>query len=101
MKKKRRIANIIMVVVILAVAAAGLYAVGSVRGWFGGERDAAVLADVRGVVNLTRGGVAYPVEEETALREGDALSCAAGATAVIRLNDGTIALGGGAEATIL
>lgn len=100
-KRKRRIANIIMVAVILLVAAAGLFAVGSVRGWFGGRQDAATLCDVRGVVNLTRGGVAYPVEEETALRAGDALACDTGATALIRLNDGTLSLGGGAEVEIL
>ncbi len=84
MKKKRRIANFIMAAVIALIAAAGLFAVGSVRGWFGGAEDAATLCDVRGVVTLTRSGVAYPVEEETALREGDALSFSAGATASSR-----------------
>ena len=79
-----------MVAVILLVAAAGLFAVGSVRGWFGGRQDAATLCDVRGVVSLTRGGVAYPVEEETALRAGDALACDTGATALIRLSVGTL-----------
>ena len=79
--KKRRAANAIMVALIALIAAAGLFAVGSVRGWFGGGQDAATLCDVRGVVTLTRAGVSYPVEEETALREGDALSFSAGATA--------------------
>ena len=66
--KKRRAANAIMVALIALIAAAGLFAVGSVRGWFGGGQDAATLCDVRGVVTLTRAGVSYPVEEETALR---------------------------------
>ena len=60
MKKKRRIANFIMAAIIALIAAAGLFAVGSVRGWFGGGQDAATLCDVRGVVTLTRAGVSYP-----------------------------------------
>lgn len=99
--KKRRAANAIMVALIALIAAAGLFAVGSVRGWFGGGQDAATLCDVRGVVTLTRAGVSYPVEEETALREGDALSFSAGATAAIRIKDGALALGGNAEAEVL
>lgn len=101
MKKKRRIANFIMAAVIALIAAAGLFAVGSVRGWFGGAEDAATLCDVRGVVTLTRSGVAYPVEEETALREGDALSLSVGATAAVRLKDGSLALGGNAECAVV
>ena len=100
MKKKRRIQNIIMVLIILAIAVAGFFVVGNLRGWFGDAKDTATLTQVRGVVSLTRGGVAYPVEEDTALREGDALQCDAGATIVIQLDDGTLTLGDSAEMTV-
>lgn len=99
--KKRRVANAVMAALILLIAAAGLLAVGSVRGWFGSRADAAMLGDVRGVVTLTRSGVAYPIEEETALREGDALSFSAGAMAAIRLKEGSLSLGGNAQMRVL
>lgn len=99
MKKKRRIANAVMAVILLLIAAAGLFAVGSVRGWFSDEK-AALLTDVRGTVRLERSGVSYPVEEDTALREGDHLACDAGATCVIRLEDGSLTLGGNADVTV-
>lgn len=101
MKRKRRLQNLAMLAIILLVAAGGVLAAGSVRGWFASEGDAAILADVRGIVRVQRSGVSYPLEEETALRSGDSLVCDAGATAVIRLNGGELTLGGNAELTIL
>lgn len=100
MNRKRRFQNAIMVAIIVLIAALGLYAVGSVRGWFSDEKNVAMLADVRGIVRMQRSGVNYPLEEETALRSGDAIVCDAGATAVIRLNGGKLTLGGNAELTI-
>ncbi len=100
MKQKRRIQNIIMVLIILAIGVAGFFVVGNVRGWFGDARYAAKLTQVRGVVSLTRSGVSYPVEEATTLRAGDALSCDAGATVAVGLEDGTLTLGDSAEMTV-
>ena len=98
--KKKHIANLIMVLVILAIAAAGLFAVGSIMGWFGGDKDAAVVGNVRGIMNMERDGVVYPVEADTALRSGDRLTCDAGASAVISVENGTLALGSSAEIII-
>lgn len=100
MKRKRRLKNAIMVAIIVVIAGLGLYAAGSVRGWFSDANGAATLADVRGIVRMERSGVSYPLEEETALRAGDRLICDAGATAVIRLRDGRLTLGGNAEAAV-
>lgn len=101
MKRKRRLQNLAMTAIILLVAAAGVLAAGSVRGWFSDEGNAAILTDVRGIVRVQRSGVSYPLEAETALRSGDSLVCDAGATAVIRLDGGALTLGGNAELTIL
>lgn len=84
---KKRIANIIMVVIILAVAAAGAVYAGTVRGWFDKEENSAVLTEIRGIVNITREGVSYPVNEDTVLRGDDHILCMSGATAKIKLND--------------
>ena len=84
---KKRIANIIMVVIILAVAAAGAVYAGTVRGWFDKSENSAVLTEIRGIVNITREGVSYPVNEDTVLRGDDRILCMSGATAKIKLND--------------
>ena len=65
-KKKRKsiFATSVMVAIIVMILAAGLLTVAYLRGWIGDKgADSAVLADVRGIVNLTRNGVTYPVEQ--------------------------------------
>lgn len=95
--KKKHLANLVMVAIIAVIAAAGILTAGNILGWFDSDVDAAILADARGVVTMDRGGVAYPIEGETALREGDVLTCDAGASAVIRLENGFITLGSSAQ----
>ena len=92
MKKKRKsiFANSVMVAIIVMIVVAGVLGVGYVRGWFGDkDADAAVLSDVRGIVNMTRSGVTYPVEQDTPLRRGDAITCTPGASASIRIGSGS------------
>lgn len=96
------VANFVMVMLILVIAAAGILTVGSIRGWFdrdGGE--AAVLTDLRGILTMERDGVAYQVDADTLLRQGDKITCAPGATATIRLDDDRyLAIGEKAALTI-
>ena len=99
MKKKNK-ANLIMVAIILAIAVAGLMTVGFIQGWFGGEENAALVTEVRGVVNMTRDGVSYPVEANTALRAGDKLTCAKDATVVITAQESKITVGAEGELTV-
>lgn len=92
--KKQKIANIAMVVAVFGILLAGVLAVGSFRGWF--QRDtgeAAVLTELRGIVNLERGGLAYPVSKDTVLKAGDRISCGPGATAAIHAGDSRLVLG--------
>lgn len=92
--KKKQIANLIMVAIILVIVAAGVLTVGHIRGWFDTDNGTyAVLRDMRGVIHLERDGVSYPVEDETVLRAGDKLSCDPGATAVIYAGDDTFTIG--------
>lgn len=93
--KKKRIANLIMVAVIVIVVAAGVLGVGHIRGWFDkADVEKAFLTDFQGIVNLERKGVAYPVEQDTVLRAGDKITCDFGASAVIRIGESTITLNG-------
>ena len=92
--KKKTIANLIMVAMILAIAAAGILGVGHIRGWFDkADAEAALLTDFHGIVNLEREGVAYPVEQDTVLRTGDRITCELGATAVIQAGESALTLG--------
>ena len=73
MKKKTR-ANFIMVIIICAIVAGGVLGVGYIRGWFDSASDStAMLTQIRGTVNMERGGVIYPVENDTVLRAGAGL----------------------------
>lgn len=91
--KKKTIANLIMVAIILVIVAAGVLGVGCIRGWFDSDDGSyAILSEIRGIVNIEREGVSYPVENGTVLRSGDKLSCNSGTTAVVKLADGSLTL---------
>ena len=99
--KKKQVANIVMVAIILVIAVAGSLAVGHIQGWFDKDLgEAAVLTQMRGIVTIQRSGVAYTAENETVLRQDDQITCSSGATAVIRLGDNYLTLGENAEASI-
>lgn len=94
MKKQIR-ANLIMVIIICAIIAGGVLGVGYIRGWFDTASDTtALLTQIKGTVNMERGGVIYPVEGDTVLRAGDSITTLPGASAVIVLGDDTVTLAG-------
>lgn len=100
--KKKRIANIVMVAVIIAIAAAGILGVGHIKGWFDkSDESTAVLTGFRGIITLQRDGVAYATTDETVLRKGDKITCDPGATVRIALGENYIALGQNADAEII
>ena len=91
MSRKRR-SNIIMIAVIAVVLAAGVFAAGKILGWFGKPADAAVLADVKGLVSVERGGVAVNAEKGMALAKGDKISCPEGSSVKIAAGESSVAL---------
>ncbi len=99
--KKKQIANLIMVAVILLIVAGGVLGVGYIRGWFDrATENSACLMRLQGTVNMQRSGVIYPVESETVLRAGDKIITQPGASAVIRRGNDTVTLGGNMELTV-
>ena len=99
-KKKNIFANSVMVAIIAMILVGGVLGVGYIRGWFGDRNaETAVLADVRGIVNMTRSGVTYPVEQDTPLRAGDVITCTPGGSAAIHVGEGS-ALAIGEQATM-
>ncbi len=98
--KKKTIANLIMVAIIVLVVGAGVLTVGFIQGWFDSADGTAVLRETTGVVRMERDGVSYAVEKDTVLRSGDKITAQKGATAVIAIGEDQITLGGGAELTV-
>ena len=99
--KKKQIANLIMVAVILLIVAGGVLGVGYIRGWFDtATENSACLTLLQGTVNMERSGVVYPVENETVLRAGDKITTQPGASAVISRGNDTVMLGGNIELTV-
>lgn len=91
--KKKHIANLIMVAMIVIIATVGILGVGHIRGWYDKTDDeTAYLTDFRGIVNLEREGVAYPVEQDTVLRAGDKITGELGAAAKIQAGESTLML---------
>ena len=88
-KSKQKKANLIMVLLIALILAAGVGAAGYILGWFGGSGKAASLTNVKGIVNLTRNAVTYPVEETTELRDGDIIECTPGGSATVSIMPGS------------
>ena len=100
--KKKKIANIVMVVIIIAIALSGIIGVGYIKGWFDkADKNTAVLSDFRGIITLQRDGVAYATTDDTVLRKGDKIFCDPGATVRIALGENYIALGQNADAEII
>lgn len=100
--KKKKIANIVMVAVIIAIAVSGILGVGHIKGWFDkSDESTAVLTDFRGIITLQRDGVAYATTDETVLRKGDKITCDPGATVRIALGENYIVLGQNADAEII
>lgn len=99
--RKKTIANILMIVLIVAIAVGGVLLAGHLRGWFDTpQEDGFVLSEVQGVVTLTRSGLAFTPENGTALREGDVLTTGAGGYATLIYKDGTIVLNRSASVTL-
>lgn len=100
--KKKKIANIVMVAVIIAIAVSGILGVGHIKGWFDkSDESTAVLTDFHGIITLQRDGVAYTTTDETVLRKGDKITCDPGATVRITLGENYIALGQNADVEII
>ena len=100
-KKKNTIANVIMVAIAAVIIFAVILFAGFTRGWFGNSSSNASLADVKGLVTMTRSNVTYNVETDTPLREGDVITCEQGGTVSVSIGDGSaLAIGESAVLSI-
>lgn len=103
MKKKKKLSNIIMIAVIAVIAAAGILFVGQYRGWFAHSEDASPVACAvrsKGIVDMTRDGIASHMADSVPLRNGDRLSANKDAQAVVQIGNSSLILGENAAISI-
>ena len=92
--KKKLFANIVMVLIIVAIFMAGVFTVGHIKGWFDTQTDSnALLSEYRGNITVERDGIAFIAKEDIVLRKGDKVSCDPGATVIIKIANAYVALG--------
>ena len=81
-KGKKRLLNIIMVLLILVIAASGVLTVGKIQGWFDKPEETYVASgQTKGVVNIQRNGIGYTLSADSALQGGDLIETKKGAQA--------------------
>lgn len=87
-KGKKRLLNIIMVLLILVIAASGVLTVGKIQGWFDKPEDAYVTSgQTKGVVNIQRNGIGYTLSTGSSLQGRDLIETKKGAQAELVWKD--------------
>ena len=83
-KRKKKLLNALMVVLILAIAVCGIMTVGSFRGWFRKSGDSSLSVErVDGVANIERKGIAYSLKKDQTLDAKDLIETKQGSLAAI------------------
>ena len=81
-KGKKRLLNMIMVLLIFVIAASGVLTVGKIQGWFDKTEDTyATSGQTMGTVNIQRNGIGYTLSADSALQSGDLIETKKGAQA--------------------
>lgn len=71
-KAKKRLLNGIMVLLILVIAASGVFTVGKFRGWFDNKEESTFTSgEIKGTANIERNGIGYSIESNMPLQAGD------------------------------
>ena len=118
-QKRKRILNGLMVASIAVIMISGIITVGNLKGWFekstqssimqefgiGGnnqdsQNEVIVVQKKIGSVNIERSGLAYFLEEETKLRDGDIIETLNGSSVEISIGDSLIYLDENSELLI-
>ena len=87
-KGKKRLWNMIMVLLIMVIAASGVLTVGKIRGWFDRPEEIYVTSgQTRGVVNIQRNGIGYTLSADSALQSGDLIETRKGGQAELVWKD--------------
>ena len=91
-----------MVILILIIAACGVLAAGSIRGWFDtGTESWITSGHVSGVASIERNGIGYSLQDGQGIKDGDVIETKQGSTASLQLGkSNTIVLNENTELTV-
>lgn len=79
-KAKKRLLNGIMVLLILVIAASGVFTVGKLKGWFDRAEEAVMTSGtMKGAANIERNGIGYSLKSDMPLQSGDIIETKKGA----------------------
>ena len=101
-KRKKRLMNAVMVILILIIAACGVFVAGSIRGWFDtGTESWITSGHVSGVVSIERNGIGYSLQDGRGIKAGDVIETKQGSTATLQLGESnTMVLNENTELTV-
>ena len=101
-KRKKRLLNAVMVILILIIAACGVLAAGSIRGWFDtGTESWITSGHISGVASIERNGIGYSLQDGQGIKDGDVIETKQGSTASLQLGkSNTIVLNENTELTV-
>ena len=101
-KRKKRLLNAVMVILILVIAACGVLAAGSIRGWFDtGTESWITSGHISGVASIERNGIGYSLQDGQGIKDGDVIETKQGSTASLQLGkSNTIVLNENTELTV-
>ena len=101
-KRKKRLLNAVMVILILIIAACGVLVAGSIRGWFDtGTESWITSGHVSGVASIERNGIGYSLQDGQGIKDGDVIETKQGSTASLQLGkSNTIVLNENTELTV-
>lgn len=117
--KNKKILNLIMIVSIVIIMLSGIMTVGSIKGWFDKEETFTVVEEMNdnqenviekaadsitdnkvGGVNIQRSGIAYALENDTKLRDGDIIQTLNGSSIDINYGKNKFSFNENSEAKI-
>ena len=90
--KKKNILNVLMVLIVIAVAAGGLLAVNRLKGGNAAKSELSI-SEKKGVVTVEHNGIAYEMNDETNIVSGDIIRTGIGSQISVNVQDkGTVIL---------
>ncbi|MCM1273549.1 MAG: DUF4430 domain-containing protein [Clostridium sp.] len=99
-KKRKKLYNILMAVIIAAIAVAGIIIVGITRGYIGNKEDSINVKEVYGIAGIDKKGLAYTLDEKTRVTVGDTISTKTRARVKLEKNGDTYIIGENSTAVV-
>ncbi len=99
-KKRKKLYNVLMALVIVAVAVAGIVIVGITRGYIGNKAESINVSEVYGIAGIDKNGIVYTLDKKTNVTEGNTISTKTRARVKLEKNGDTYIIGENSTAVV-